>query len=96
MIKPRLRFLIVAFLLYSPLSALAQGTSQQNGIRSGYVGTGLPGPGSPGATSTLPSPTTSPSGSPSRSSIGTGQSRSEGAYGLTPQLQKELGIGRQQ
>jgi hypothetical protein len=78
--------LIAVFLLCTPLYALAQGTSLQNGNRSGYVGTS-----SPGATST-----NSPSGSPSRNSTGTSQSRSEGAYGLTPQLQKELGINRQQ
>jgi hypothetical protein len=81
--------LIAVFLLCTPLCALAQGTSQQNGNRSGYVGTS-----SPGATST--NSTNSPSGSPSRNSMATSQSRSEGAYGLTPQLQKELGINRQQ
>jgi hypothetical protein len=85
-------FLIAVFLLCTPLCALAQGTSQQNGNRSGYVGTS-----SPGATSTnSTNSTNSPSGSPSRNSVGTSQSRSEGAYGLTPQLQKELGINRQQ
>jgi hypothetical protein len=84
-----LGFLIAISLLSMPLRALAQGASQQNGVRSGYVGTS-----SPGATSQ--SSTASPSVSPSRNSIGTGQSRSEGAYGLTPQLQKELGISRQQ
>jgi hypothetical protein len=39
MIKTRLGFLIPVFLLCTPLCALAQGTSQQNGIRSGQVGT---------------------------------------------------------
>jgi hypothetical protein len=81
--------LLTAVFVCSPLCALAQSTSQQSGIRSGYVGTN-----STGATS--PSSTTTSSGSPSRNPVGTGQSRPEGAYGLTPQLQKELGISRQQ
>ena len=90
MINPRAGFLMIVLLLCIPPCALAQGTSQQNGIRGGYVGTS-----SPGATSQ--SPINAPSsGSPSRNSTGTGQPRSEGAYGLTPQHQKELGISRQQ
>jgi hypothetical protein len=84
-----LGILTVVSLLCMPLHTHAQGTSQQNGTRNGYVGTG-----SPGMTSI--STPNSPAGSPSRNAAGTGQSRSEGAYGLTPQLQKELGIGRQQ
>lgn len=84
-----LGFLTTISLLCMPLYAYAQGVSQQNGIRSGYVGTS-----SPGTTST--SSANSPSGSPARNSPGTVQPRSEGAYGLTPQLQKELGISRQQ
>ena len=87
MIKTPLGFLIPVFLLCTPLCAWAQGTSQQNGIRSGYVGTSTPG-------ATSPSSTNGPSGSPSRNSMGTGQSRSESSYGLTPQLHKELGISR--
>jgi hypothetical protein len=89
MIKTRLGFLIPVFLLCTPLCALAQGTSQQNGIRSGQVGTSSPGAASP-------SPANSSSSTPSRNSVGTGQSRSQGAFGLTPQLQRELGINRQQ
>src|ERR1700744_371442 len=89
MIKMRLAFLPLLFLVGTPLCALAQGVSQQNGVRSGYVGTN-----SPGATSQRP--INSPSNSPSRSSAGTGQGRTEGALGMTPQLQKETGISRQQ
>jgi len=89
MIKMRLGFLIPVFLLCTPLCAQAQGTAQQNGIRSGQVGTSSPGAASP-------SPANSPSNPPSRNSAGTGQGRSEGALGLTPQLQRELGIHRQQ
>ncbi len=37
-----------------------------------------------------------PSAAPAARNIGTGQGRTEGAMGLTPQLQRELGIGRQQ
>lgn len=37
MIKPRPGFLIIVFLLCTPPCALAQGTSQQNGIRGGYM-----------------------------------------------------------
>jgi hypothetical protein len=81
---------MILFLLSASPCALAQGTSQQNNIRGGYVG-----PSSPSATSQSPANTPS-LGSPSRNSTGTGQGRTEGAYGLTPQLQKELGIGRQQ
>jgi hypothetical protein len=88
MIQMRLGFLIPVFLLYAPC-AMAQGTSQQTGVRSGYGGTGSP-------VATSPSSTSSPTVSPSRNPVGAGQSRSEGAYGLTPQLQKELGISRQQ
>jgi hypothetical protein len=89
MVKTRLGLLIPVFVLCTPVCALAQVTSQQNGIRSGYVGAS-----SPGATS--PSSINNPQGLPPRNSVGTGQNRSEGAYGLTPQLQKELGIRRQQ
>jgi len=90
MINPRAGFLTIVLLLCTPPCALAQGTSQQSGVRGGYVG-----PSSPGATSQPP--TNTPAlGSASRNSTGTGQGRSEGAYGLTPQHQKELGISRQQ
>jgi hypothetical protein len=83
-------FLITISLLCMPPCARAQGTSPQNGVRNGYVGTSSPGATSPSSTNGASS------GSPSRNSTGTGQARSEGAYGLTPQLQKELGISRQQ
>jgi hypothetical protein len=88
MIKTRPGFLLAVFLACMPLCAFAQGTSQQTGIRSGYGGTSSPGATSRGSTN-------SPSGSTSRNSGGSGQSRSEGALGLSPQLQKELGIKQQ-
>lgn len=94
MIKERLIFLVAIFLLCTPPSIRAQGT-YANGIRNGYGG------GSVGA-ATSPASTNTPAGSPSkissgnRNSIGTGQSPSEGAFGLTPQLQRELGLNRQQ
>jgi hypothetical protein len=69
-------------------SAWAQGT-HSTGIRGGYGG---PAGSSP--------PTTAPAASsfPSSSTrnLGTGKGRTEGAMGLTPQLQRELGIRRQQ
>src|ERR1700733_9098682 len=89
MIKMPLGFSLLVFLVCAPLCAVAQGTSQPNGVRSGYAGTNS-------SRATTQSPTNSPSGSPSRSSAGTSQGRSEGALGLTPQLQKEMGISRQQ
>jgi hypothetical protein len=88
MIKPRPGFLIAVFLACVPFCAFAQGTSQQTGVRSGYGSTSSPGAASQGSTN-------SPSSSNSRNSVGSGQSRSEGALGLTPQLQKELGIKQQ-
>jgi hypothetical protein len=84
-----LGFLTTTSLLCMPLYAHAQAVVQQNGIRSGYAGTSSPDTSSAGTTN-------SPYGSPARNSPGTSQPRSEGAYGLTPQLQKELGISRQQ
>jgi hypothetical protein len=97
MIKERLGFflLIAVFLVCLPLSARAQGTYTQNGIRNGYGG------GSIGTTSS-PTSTNTAAGSPSsiasgnRNSMGSSQKPAEGTFGLTPQLQKELGIGRQQ
>jgi hypothetical protein len=95
MIKERLIFLVAIFLLCTPSCIRAQGTYTQNGIRNGYGG----GPVGP---STSPASTNTPAGSPSKSSsgnrnsIGTGQSLSEGAFGVSPQLQRELGISRQQ
>jgi hypothetical protein len=85
----RLGFLIAASLICMPLCAQAQGTPPQSGKRGGYAGTSSPGTTSPSSTKNL-------SGSPSRNSTATGQGRTEGAYGMTPQLQKELGISRQQ
>jgi hypothetical protein len=88
MIKLRPGFLIAVVLACAPSCTFAQGTSQQNGVRSGYGSTSSPGTTSQGSTN-------SPSGTASRNSTGSGQGRSEGALGLTPQLQKELGIKQQ-
>jgi hypothetical protein len=88
MIKPRPGFLIAVFLACVPLSAFAQVTSQQNGVRSGYGSTS-----SSGATSKRSA--NNPSGSASQNSPSNSQGRSEGALGMTPQLQKELGIKQQ-
>lgn len=79
-----------ALLIATSSSAVAQGT-YPSGVRSGYTGTtsGSPTPATP-ATGTSSSP------APATRNLGTGQGRTEGAMGLTPQLQKELGIGRQQ
>ncbi len=84
----RIVIALVAASLIAGGSAWAQTTSS-NGIRSGY---GAPA-GSP--TSTTPTTSTSTTSSGTRN-VGTGQGRTEGAMGLTPQLQKELGIRRQQ
>jgi hypothetical protein len=89
MIKLRPGFLIAVILACAPPCAFAQGTSQQTaGVRSGYGKTSSSGATSQGSTN-------SPSGSTSRSSGAGGQGRSEGALGMTPQLQKELGIKQQ-
>jgi hypothetical protein len=72
-------------------SAWAQGTSP-NGIRNGYGGVTPSPPSSSGTTGG----STSNASAASRNPAGTNQGRSEGALGLTPQLQKELGISRQQ
>jgi hypothetical protein len=99
MIKERLGILIATSLLCVPLCARAQGTTYTQGsIRNGYGG-GYGG-GSIGTTSSPPS-VNGAAGSASipsvnRNSMGTGQKPAEGALGLTPQLQKELGINRQQ
>jgi hypothetical protein len=84
-----LGFIVTVSLLGMPLCGHAQGTSQQSGTRGGYAGSS-----SPAAAPT--NSNNSPSVAPSRNSAGTSQNRTEGAYGLTPQLQKELGITRQQ
>lgn len=83
--------LLVGTTLGTTLSAAAQGT-YSNGVRSGYAGTNS---SSPATTSTGPSPGTA-SSTPSSRNLGTGQGRTEGAMGLSPQLQKEMGITRQQ
>lgn len=79
-----------AALLGTSASAYAQGT-YSNGIRNGYAGS------APRSTiSTTTSPVSPSSPAPTPRNLGTGQGRTEGAMGLTPQLQRELGIGRQQ
>jgi len=82
--------LVGATLLGTCLSAHAQGT-YSNGIRSGYAGTA---PSSTTSTTTSPASPSNPA--PATRNLGTGQGRTEGAMGLTPQLQREIGIGRQQ
>lgn len=69
--------------------ALAQNTNS-NGIRSGY-GSQM---GSQPATA-APASSSSTRSSGSRN-LGTGRGRTEGAMGLSPQLQRQLGITRQQ
>jgi hypothetical protein len=86
--------LAVAALLGTSLSAQAQGT-YSNGIRSGYAGSVPNSTGSPSSTNTSSSGASSYP-APATRNLGTGRDRSEGAMGLTPQLQKELGISRQQ
>ena len=54
MIKLRSGFLISVFLVCMPLYAFAQGTSQQNGVRSGYGGTSSTGATSQGSTNNSP------------------------------------------
>src|SRR5258708_37138009 len=91
MIKERLIFLVAIFLLCTPSCIRAQGTYTQNGIRNGYGG-------GPGGAASSPALNKQPAGSPSKipsgnpKSIGTGQNPYEGAFSLTPQLQKETGI----
>jgi hypothetical protein len=92
MIEGRPVFLAMTLLLGTSLCAQAQGT-YPNGIRNGY-GNGTTT--APASTAAAPTGSTSTVPSVNRNSMGTGQSRPEGALGLTPQLQKELGIGRQQ
>jgi hypothetical protein len=82
--------LAVATLLGTSACAHAQGT-YSNGIRNGYTGS------APSSTiSTTTSPVSPSNPAPTTRNLGTGQGRTEGAMGLTPQLQRELGIGRQQ
>ena len=89
MIKERLGILIATFLLCVPLSAHAQGTYTEGGVRNGYWrrinwSSEFADFGNTAAGSASITP------SANRNS-GTGQKPSEGAFGLTPQLQKELG-----
>jgi hypothetical protein len=93
--KERLIFLVTIFLLCTPSSIPAQGTYTQGGIRSGYGGGSIGTASSPTSANTAAG-SASITPSVNRNSMGTGQKPSEGALGLTPQLQKELGIGRQQ
>jgi hypothetical protein len=82
--------LLVASLIASG-AAWAQGTNP-SGTRNGYGG-GYTTATSPTAPSAPAGSTSSPS-SATRNG-GTGQGRTEGAMGLSPQLQRELGVGRQ-
>lgn len=86
--------LAVALLIGSSLSAAAQST-YANGVRSGYAGTTSRSTSST-ATSTGSSAVSVSPPSQSSRNLGTGQGRTEGAMGLSPQLQKEMGISRQQ
>jgi len=90
MIGKRYVLLAGAMFVATIVPAAGQGTSP-NGIRSGYLGTS---PSSPNSTTTSAGTPSSPT-STSRN-VGTGQGRTEGAFGLTPQLQREMGISRQQ
>ena len=81
----------IAISIIASGGAWAQGTSS-NGIRNGYGSVTPSSPSSGGATAGSNS---NPS-SGNRNPTVTSQGRSEGALGLTPQLQKELGISRQQ
>ena len=85
----RVRLLLAVLLLCSPLAARAQGTyAPPSGTRNAPNGASSPATSQPYAQS-----------APSRSTSGnrnTGTGQSEGALGLTPQLQRELGITRQQ
>ena len=85
-------FVAIALLIGTPLSAAAQGT-YTNGVRSGYAGTTSSSPAAP----STGSPTGQITASPQTSrNLGTGQGRTEGAMGLSPQLQREMGLSRQQ
>ncbi len=80
-------------MLTMSLAAHAQGTGS-NGVRSGYAGT----PSAPQNSTSSGTPASGASSYPVpvTRNLGTGQGRTEGAMGLTPQLQRELGITRQQ
>ena len=84
----------VALSIGTSMSVAAQGTSS-NGIRSGYTG-GYSGTTSSSSTSSTTSAGSGGSSTPVPRNLGTGQGRTEGAMGLSPQLQREMGISRQQ
>jgi hypothetical protein len=87
-----LGFLAAIFLLCAPLCANAQG--YPSGIKSGTNGSTPAAPAKPSNPGALPN--TAPStGAVGNRNMGTGQGRTEGAMGMTPQLQKELGLNRQ-
>lgn len=79
-----------AMLIGTSLSAEAQGTYAPT-ARSGYGS-------SNSNTSNAFHPSSTPSSFASQAprNLGTGQGRTEGAMGLSPQLQREMGISRQQ
>lgn len=87
-------FLAISLLFGTTLSASAQGT-YTSGARNGYAGT-TSSSSSSATTSTGSSAGTTSSSTQSPRNLGTGQGRIEGAMGLSPQLQKEMGISRQQ
>jgi len=91
MMGKRAVLLALAAVLGTSMSAEAQGT-YPNGVRGGYAGS-APVSASPTTSSPPPSPAYP---APATRNLGTGQGRSEGAMGMTPQMQKELGITRQQ
>lgn len=82
-------FLAGALLIGTSCSAEAQGTytsPARNAQGSGTSGT----VNSPNTSSATPAYAV-----PATRNAGTGQGRTEGAMGLSPQLQKEMGISRQ-
>jgi hypothetical protein len=83
--------LIIGTSLGTSLPAVPQGT-YPNGVRSGYAGTNS----SSSTTTSAGSSTGASSATQASRNLGTGQGRTEGAMGLSPQLQKEMGISRQQ
>jgi hypothetical protein len=86
-------YLAVALLMGTSMAVHAQVTSP-NGVRSGYSG-GYSG-SSGSSTSNTTSPGSAVSSTQTSRNLGTGQGRTEGAMGLAPQLQREMGISRQQ
>ena len=79
--SPMMKLLLIsAALLSTPLCALAQGTSQQNNVRSESGG------------ATRAPVTAAPTPSTAQTSSGSSQIRPNSEYGLAPQHQKQLGI----